>query len=127
VKPNLPTPEGRELGANLARFCDAAEIEKRKAYPNFPKRCGTCAFRLGTIPNGCHETQMDALKCVMERVPFICHEYIAAEPLIVNGRPCAGWAMMRDDSPPVEAFWPFSDEAGAEERIRELVAARRLQ
>jgi hypothetical protein len=85
LRENVATPEGRELGAILARFCDQ---EAKKAGRD--GRCGTCAFRAGDhVANGSAETLMSALKCAMEREPFWCHEH---------DRPCAGWALMRADS-----------------------------
>ena len=81
MRPNLPSPEGRELGAHMARLCDRELIGK----PD--NRCTTCAFRAGDhIANGSPETLMSALKCAMEREPFWCHEH---------DRPCAGWLAMR--------------------------------
>lgn len=92
---NRPTFEGFELGYHLARFFEQA--------PQIAERCFTCAFRQGTDPNGCPPTVMDAMKCVMEGVPFYCHE-----------RPtelCGGYVCLRGDSgKPTKTFWPFSDE-----------------
>jgi len=120
MRPNRPTPEGRELGAGIARLCDKAIAEKRTHIPTFPERCGTCAFRLGTIPNGCPETLMDAMKCVLEVRPFMCHEQLDEnkEP---NGL-CAGWyGMMTADRKPVAAPWPFSHEPDFPERLEEII------
>jgi hypothetical protein len=96
MKPNLPTPEGRALGAELARLCDA-EIK-----PGDPERCLTCAFRAGTIPNGCAPTLMDAIKCAIEGAPFYCHEQ--------RGKLCSGWRLMVDGPQKlsVDVPWPFS-------------------
>jgi hypothetical protein len=92
---NRATPEGRELGARLARFCDQ---EAEKAGRD--GRCSTCAFRAGNhLANGSPETLMTALKCAMERTAFWCHE--------VEG-PCKGWLLMRSDDP-VEMPWPIID------------------
>lgn len=88
---NLPTEEGRALGKELARLCDSALLGK----PD--ERCATCAFRLGTEANGSPATLMDATKCVLERVPFFCHEH---------ARPCAGFAAMVLTRP-VVAPWEF--------------------
>ena len=85
---NQPTALGALLGTKLAQLCDA---EAAKAGRD--GRCGTCAFRAGDHPaNGSPETQMNALKCVLERTLFLCHE---------PGRehePCAGWLLMRSDA-----------------------------
>lgn len=78
---NEATPEGRELGRILARFCD----QELAGKPD--NRCGTCAFTAGDhLANGSPATLMTALKCAMEREPFWCHEH---------DRPCAGWQAMR--------------------------------
>lgn len=88
--PNLPTPEGRALGAELARLCDVEEQRIRERFPNQP-RCDDCAARAGTDPNGCSETLMDLLKCVHEAVPFYCHKRVKdGEPQ----RLCAGFAIL---------------------------------
>ena len=85
VKRNVATPEGRELGALLARFCDQ-EAEKQGR----DGRCETCAFRAGDhLANGSPETLMTALKCAMERDPFWCHEV---------DQPCRGWLLMRSEA-----------------------------
>jgi hypothetical protein len=79
--PNISTPEGRELGRNMARLCDRELAGKRD------DRCGTYAFRAGDhIANGSPGTLMSALKCALEGDPFWCHEH---------DRPCAGWRAMR--------------------------------
>jgi hypothetical protein len=97
---NEPTREGFEQGYFMARFVDAEEAKEPLA--NGSKRCATCAFRQGTYPNGSPVTQMDALKCVMEGVPFLCHE---------EDKPCAGWAILRRGSEGTHGMsWPFSDE-----------------
>lgn len=79
---NRATDEGRALGAHLARFAD---IEASKFGRD--DRCSTCAFRAGDhIANGSPETLMTALKCVMEREVFWCHEH---------ARPCAGYQLLK--------------------------------
>lgn len=75
--PNLPTPEGAELGREVARMADAQYTQTGR-----DTRCHDCAFRLGTIPNQSAASLMDAVKCVMEGVPFNCH---------IDQRPCWGW------------------------------------
>lgn len=115
--PNRPTPEGRALGEQLARFADAADVEQRKQFPNMEERCITCAFRKGTLPNGCPETVMDALKCVLEGVDFICHH----SPKDANGAHtgiCMGWFLLSSQRTELlKAPWPFSrDEYSDEER-----------
>lgn len=112
---NKATPEGWALGVTLARFCDEAEPSARLKEPTLPPRCNSCAFRAGPhVANGSPETQMDALKCVIEGVEFQCHQ-----PDRV-GHPCSGWAMMmlaRKESDKLgTAPWPFSygDDAANE-------------
>ena len=81
TRPNARTPEGIELGKQMARLCDGELAGKRD------DRCRTCAFPSGGhLANGSPETLMTALKCAMEGTPFWCHEHDQA---------CAGWAVMR--------------------------------
>lgn len=105
---NRPTPEGAELGKHLARFCDEAEPAARLRVPDLPPRCNSCAFRAGPhTASGSPQTQMDALKCVMQGNEFLCHEPAR------EGHLCSGWAMMMlaKDSPDfVEVSWPFSSQ-----------------
>lgn len=112
---NRPTPEGTELGGHLARFCDEAEPAARLQMPELPPRCNSCAFRAGPhTANGSPETQMDALKCIMEGREFMCHEPAR------DGHLCSGWAMMMlsKDAPDfVEVAWPFSDEIATDDPL----------
>jgi hypothetical protein len=90
--PNVPTPEGRLLGAELARLADAEEARLRERFPRLHPRCNDCAFKAGTDPNGCPETLMDAVKALVECVPFYCHKKFDAD-----GSPkrlCAGYAIL---------------------------------
>lgn len=101
---NAPTHAGFELGYHLSRFCDNA--------PQLAERCFTCAFRQGTNANGSPVTTMDALKCVMEGIPFYCHE---TETPNDPKRLCAGYVMLRAESPSrLKMQWDFSDEIVAE-------------
>jgi len=89
---NRPSPEGRMIGEQLARLCDKAEIEIRKQFPDHDERCKSCAFRSGTLPNGCLITVMDALKATLECHPFMCHQDFDAK-----GEPtqlCAGFVIL---------------------------------
>ena len=99
--PNRPSPEGRALGKELARFAD-----QEVAKIGVDLRCRTCAFRAGTIPNGCLPTVGDALKCAMEKHPFECHER--------PGLDCAGWMAMSSTGQVAQMPYPFSDEQGEE-------------
>jgi hypothetical protein len=80
--PNLPTPEGRELGAGLAHFA----VQAAARYPDLPPPCQECALRAGTDANGMPSTLMDVLKCLMEGEPFFCH--LGEEPV------CRGYAVL---------------------------------
>jgi hypothetical protein len=83
------TPEGKALGLQLIRLTAPALI--RLLIDGEPDgRCPTCAFRDGTVPNGCPQTTMDALKAVAEDVPFMCHH---KQPK--NTVPCHGWYAAR--------------------------------
>lgn len=111
---NVPTSEGRALGAVLARLHDAAEPGVLAQFPDHEKQCASCAFRAGTFPNGCVVTAMDALKATVEGHPFYCHHNCAED-----GSPtalCAGWAIAVtaiDDAArkrllPLTKKWDFS-------------------
>jgi hypothetical protein len=100
---NESTAEGFEHGYHMARFVDAEEAKGVLANGNV--RCATCAFRQGTYPNGSPTTQLDALKCVMEGVQFLCHE---------ENKCCAGWSLLRRaSSGTTQLPWKFSDEVTA--------------
>jgi hypothetical protein len=89
---NIPTPEGRALGAQLARFFDLEYPKAKAKFPSIAERCKSCAFRLGTFPNGCLETSLDALRCSVSGEPFYCHMDME------DGKPtklCAGWAVLQ--------------------------------
>lgn len=100
---NVRTPEGIQLGANHVRLLG-------KKFREDDDRCRSCAFRLGTLPNGSPTTQMDILKCVMEGVPFHCHSHdggYGADKL------CHGYVMAREGiggERPGLCPWSFSDE-----------------
>jgi hypothetical protein len=101
------TPEGREAGQQHARLCEKA-ISKI-GEPD--ERCKTCAFRAGTVPNGCLQTQLDVLKCVVEKKPFMCHHDLSmpcfgwyAISAAIAGKIPPGMTVPWDMSPPDEAF-----------------------
>lgn len=81
---NRVTPEGRALGEQMARLTEKS-IAQLAAEGEPDERCKSCAFRAGTVPNGCPQTQLDALKAVLEKVPFMCHQSDR------KGWPCHGW------------------------------------
>lgn len=66
-----------------------------------------CAFRTGTIPNGCESTLMGALKCAMEHEPCYWHETFDKES---NPKElCAGWCILvNPSSPKITARWDYS-------------------
>jgi hypothetical protein len=98
--PNLPSEEGALWGRDLARLADVAEARQRNAFPDQHPRCVDCAFTLGTEPNRSLPTLMDAMKCVIEKVPFYCHKGIADE-----GKPkrlCVGYMLLLSEADAAE-------------------------
>ena len=106
---NKPSAIGRQLGAQLARLTDREEQEMRGKFPNHAERCKSCAFRGGTFPNGCEVTLMDAIKCVVETTPFMCHEHFDKEGKCTEI--CAGFMI---------AMSAFKD--GVPEKLKNMVA-----
>lgn len=89
------TPTGQALGKSAARLAElggARLAEMGLADVQGPRlrddMCKTCACQLGSVPNGCLQTQLDFLKAAAEGTPFLCHA-----PL--DGRICAGWVRAR--------------------------------
>lgn len=78
------SPEGKALGERMARIADKA-CARLAAQGEADERCKTCAFRAGTVPNGCMQTQLDVLKAVVEDEPFLCHHDKR------NHTMCHGW------------------------------------
>ena len=112
---NRVCPDGKRLGAEMARLCDQ-EVKKLIADGEYTEdqRCASCAFRLGTVPNGCLQTQMDVMKSVLEQNAFFCH---------MTDRPgtkvCAGWfasVQAAKKHPKVICPWDYSpaDEVNSE-------------
>lgn len=107
------TPDGAALGRHMVRLFVEPVLPLLAAESDPDTRCSSCAFRVGTTPNGCEQTVMDAMKCVLEAKPFYCHSHQDA-----NGRYdvlCHGWVasqIARDGAPPIKAPWPFSHEIG---------------
>jgi hypothetical protein len=92
LKPNMPTPDGIRAGQELVRlFFPPFAVERFQ-------RCTTCAFRLGTIPNGCLSTIIDALECVVKREHFYCHSF--KDDQGQNSRLCAGWLQATSECDP---------------------------
>lgn len=101
------TPLGRALGAQIARLIQPS-IDELITEGEPDERCKTCAFRAGTVPNGCELTLADALKCSMEgsRV-FVCHQDSKHQ------KPCHGWfawRFMSADRPDFKVPWDYSPD-----------------
>jgi len=89
------TKEGRQIGKNVSRLSDLGfnrlkkmGLESVRAPSLREDMCKTCACRLGTVPNGCLQTQLDFMKSAIEGLPFVCHSPS-------NGVICAGWVRVR--------------------------------
>lgn len=110
-KPNRITEDGLALGAQVIRLAEPA-IARLVAEGEPDERCKSCAFRPGTVPAGCLQTQMDVLKAIIENVPFLCHQADR------KGWPCHGWyasqvELKRKEKllgplPVTTCPWPFS-------------------
>ena len=102
---NQRTEEGAELGREMARLCDEAEPRARLRMPALPPRCNSCAFRAGKhLASGSPATQLNAMKCVMEGVEFMCHEPAR------DGALCSGWAIFmlaKDEADFTAVPWDF--------------------
>lgn len=86
------SPEGKKLGALAAQLADG-ECATLARDGEDDERCKSCAFRAGTVPNGCLQTQLDVMKAVAEDIPFMCHQHLDA-----RGQPskvCHGWFAAR--------------------------------
>lgn len=90
--PNLPTPAGEELGREVARLAAPLLVRDAQRTPPSVPPCNDCAFVAGTLPNRSAPTLMDAIKCVVEVVPFYCHKGVGDEG--TPKRLCAGWVAM---------------------------------
>jgi len=83
------SPEGKAVGSVMATLADAMCVElERDGEPD--TRCKSCALRRGTVPNGCAQTQMDVIKAVSEKVPFMCHQLKKGKRNV-----CHGWYAVR--------------------------------
>lgn len=110
------TDVGRAVGEQIARLTEPA-IQRLVAEGEPDERCRSCAFRAGTVPNGCPQTMLDVVKCVVEHTPFYCHvdTYTNGHPKICHGWFAAAWAI--GDKPAGVVPWEFSepDEPVAQE------------
>jgi hypothetical protein len=82
------SPEGIKAGLMMVRIVEPT-IQKLAADGENDTRCKSCAFRAGTVPNGCIQTQLDVTKAVIEDVPFLCHQADR------KGQICHGWFAAR--------------------------------
>jgi hypothetical protein len=74
-----------ELGRKRLEALGLADVKAPRLREGM---CKTCACQLGSVPNGCLQTQMDFLKSAAEGTPFLCHSP-------ANGSICAGWVRAR--------------------------------
>lgn len=104
----------RALPAALAAYADEAEakLTAMDLGRELPKRCASCAFTAGTVPNTrAPATGLDALKYVVQDHPFGCHHDKGPDGLPT--RLCAGFLMIMaaETGPKLTAApWSFSDE-----------------
>lgn len=115
-------PMGEQLHANTIRLFvqPGLDLLAKEGVPD--TRCGTCAFRTGTVPGGCLQTQADGLKAIMEGSEFMCHAHE------VNGKHpthCHGWiaARVAMDGATMRAPWPWVEDlsrAAREEALKEV-------
>lgn len=102
--------ESIEAGKHVARLAENA-VSRVAAMGDPDERCHTCAFRLGTPANQCADTLADAMKCIIEKTPFYCHDKKRV------GHVCHGWfaaAVVTKDMPAGKAPFPFSHEENKE-------------
>jgi hypothetical protein len=116
---NMPSPEGRAAGEQLARLADRGEAILRPRFPDHAPRCQSCAFTAGTLPNGCLETVADAFKCLADGRAFYCHQHFdaAGDPTEL----CAGWSFALEVGLPTEVVeltkkWSYSGERAGESK-----------
>ncbi|CAN7339750.1 hypothetical protein LJR074_001929 [Acidovorax sp. LjRoot74] len=101
------TPEGRAIGAQWVRFVEPV-IAHLAAQGEPDERCKSCAFRPGTVPNGCLQTMADVTKAVLEQTPFSCHVHRCPDGI---PKLCAGWLASQwgaADRPVTPCKWEFS-------------------
>lgn len=101
------SPEGRALGTQLVRLVEPI-IKKLEMEGEPDERCKSCAYRAGTVPNGCLQTMADAIKATLEQTPFLCHVDRQADGTL---KLCRGWLASQwgsIDRPPIPCSWEFS-------------------
>lgn len=105
-KEQRTSAKGFQHGATMAKLADAGEL-MLALEGEIAVRCKTCAFRAGTVPNGCMQTQMDITKAVLEHHPFMCHVVKPGEERKV----CNGWfaaMQIAKKQPPSQCPWEYS-------------------
>lgn len=117
--PNRPTPEGRQLGAVLAKLADRGEHILLAEDGDAPRRCASCAYKAGTFPNGCPETVLDALKCSAEGIRFTCHHSKPLDNEKGYSAACAGWVQSRVAVARMGGLPPEVMQAIAEHKIED--------
>ncbi len=101
------SPRGRAMGAFWAAKVEPV-IQHLAAQGEPDERCKSCAFRPGTVPNGCAQTMLDVTKAVLEQRPFACHVHRHPDG---SRKLCAGWLASQwgaADRPVVPCDWEFS-------------------
>lgn len=118
------SPEGRALGAQLVRLVEPV-IQHLADLGDPDERCKSCAFRAGTVPNGCIQTMADAFKAVLEQKPFMCHVDRYTDG---HRKLCSGWLASQWGSagrPPVACSWDFSPPDDAPDDEAQRAAAQK--
>lgn len=109
------TPEGQRLGASTARLADIGADIAKAEDGECDGRCKTCAFRAGTVPNGCPVTQCDATKAMLEgERAFFCHEKKGGVLPVCKGWVQARLAMNKRGMPDIKIDYPYSHEQETE-------------
>ncbi len=101
------SPEGAIAGKALVRLTDPA-IAELVAEGEADDRCPTCAFREGTVPNMCLQTQADAIKAVIEDVLFTCHHKKPIGSHVCHGWFAARYALRNNPGGAKKVPWEFS-------------------
>jgi hypothetical protein len=81
------TPLGIKFGNKLRRISDPG-IKQLELEGEPDERCSSCAFRADTVPAGCIQTTMDAMKASIEGTVFTCHA-------AADKKSCHGWYAAR--------------------------------
>lgn len=80
--------EGKAIGRRMSQMADDGVLILELEGESTDKRCATCAFRIGTVPNGCILTQADVLKAFSQGDKlFTCH--------VNKGETCYGFYAAR--------------------------------